>query len=63
MKRGGLVILIFLFAIVSAFSQTSDFRRNIGLDSLVRIMQQNSQQKIYYNRDELIFEVNTNAYK
>ena len=52
MRRGGLAILVFLFAIASAFSQTSDFRRNIGLDSLVGIMQQNSQQQIYYNRDE-----------
>ena len=52
MKRGATVILLFLFAFISAFAQSSDFRRNIGLDSLVRIMQQNSQQKIYYNRDE-----------
>ena len=52
MKRASTVILISFFAFISAFAQSSDFRRNIGLDSLVRIMQQNSQQKIYYNRDE-----------
>ena len=64
MKRGGLVILIFLFAIVSAFSQTSDFRRNIGLDSLVSIIQKSIDRQIYYNKDEsgiLTFTVNVSS--
>ena len=63
MKKSGFTILALLFA-VAAFAQGTGIHRNIGLDSLIAIMQQRTPEKIYYNRDvtgNLTFTVNAGS--
>ena len=56
MKKGWLMILcLLLLAAVpygAAYAQEGGVHRNIGLDSLMVLMQRNSEKKIYYQSDE-----------
>ena len=52
MKRWFFVLMFLLAGIpFSVSAQVNDLRRNIGLDSLISIMQQHTPQKIYYMSD------------
>ena len=62
MKKNALIILMLLLGLSTAFAQNPNIRRNIGLDSLMGVMQRVSKEKIYYVSDEasknLTFTVN-----
>ncbi len=57
----GLFILLNVASVTYSFAQ-GRIHRNVGLDSLISLMQKNTQKKIYYENDEsaknLIFTVN-----
>lgn len=57
----GLFILLNVASVTHSFAQ-GRIHRNVGLDSLISLMQKNTQKKIYYENDEpaknLIFTVN-----
>jgi len=62
MRKTALTLLALLLGVSAALSQTTGIRRNIGLDSLIAIMQKRVPQKIYWNKDEtgnLTFTINT----
>ncbi len=62
MKKSILTILALLFAATAAMAQSAILHRNIGLDSLISIMQQRQKQKIFYTKDaskNLTFTINT----
>ena len=65
MKKTGLTLIMLFLGIGILFSQTSFVHRNIGLDSLVVLMQRVSKEKIYYMGDEgaknLTFTVNVGS--
>lgn len=65
MKKTGLTLIMLFLGIGILFSQTSFVHRNIGLDSLVVLMQRVSKEKIYYMEDEgaknLTFTVNVGS--
>ena len=63
MRRVFFAIMFLAVALMQdAMAQTPDMRRNIGLDSLMKIMQQHSPQKVYYVKDDagknLTFTIN-----
>ncbi len=62
MRKNALIILMLLLGLSTAFAQNPNIRRNIGLDSLMGVMQRVSKEKIYYVSDEasknLTFTVN-----
>ena len=63
MRRVFFAIMFLAVALMQdAMAQTPDMRRNIGLDSLMKIMQQHSPQKVYYVMDDagknLTFTIN-----
>ena len=51
MRKSVLTILILFLAASSLFAQNAFIHRNIGLDSLMGIMQRTSKEKIYYTSD------------
>ena len=62
MRKTALTLIALLLGVSAALSQTTGIRRNIGLDSLIAIMQKRVPQKIYWNKDEtgnLTFTINT----
>ena len=63
MRKSVLTILILFLAASSLFAQNAFIHRNIGLDSLMGIMQRTSKEKIYYTSDatskNLTFTINT----
>ena len=64
MRKTALTLLALLLGVSAALSQTTGIRRNIGLDSLIAIMQKRVPQKIYWNKDEtgnLTFTINTSS--
>ena len=65
MRKTGLTIMALFLGIGMLFSQNPFVHRNIGLDSLVAIMQNVSKEKIYYMKDEgaknLTFTVNSGS--
>ena len=46
------IMFLSVVMLQNAMAQTSDMRRNIGLDSLMVIFQQHSPQKVYYISDD-----------
>ena len=64
MRKTALTLIALLLGVSAALSQTTGIRRNIGLDSLIAIMQKRVPQKIYWNKDEtgnLTFTINTSS--
>ena len=50
--RKGILVLFFVVAAFSAAAQEKVVHRNIGLDSLMVILQKNTVEKVYYQSDE-----------
>ena len=50
--RKGILVLIFAVAAFSAVAQEKVVHRNIGLDSLMVILQRSTVEKVYYQSDE-----------
>ena len=49
--RKGILVLLFALAAFSAAAQEKVVHRNIGLDSLMVILQKNTDEKVYYQSD------------
>lgn len=50
--RKGILVLFLAFAAFSAVAQEKVVHRNIGLDSLMVLLQKNTVEKVYYQSDE-----------
>ena len=65
MKKSALTLLVLFLAATSMFAQNAFIHRNIGLDSLMGIMQRTCKEKIYYTTDiaskSLTFTINTSS--
>lgn len=53
MRKSALTLLVLFLAASSMFAQSAFIHRNIGLDSLMSIMQRTCKEKIYYVSDDL----------
>ena len=65
MRKFALTLFILFLAASPIFAQSAFIHRNIGLDSLMGIMQRTCKEKIYYTSDiaskNLTFTINTSS--
>ncbi|MBQ7772770.1 MAG: carboxypeptidase-like regulatory domain-containing protein, partial [Bacteroidales bacterium] len=63
MRKAALTLTLILAATIAGLAQSGFIHRNIGLDSLISIMQERVPEKIYYTKDataaSLAFTINT----